>query len=197
MKGFTEKLIDKYYKEQREMREAGCSWLAVFNTTYIDEPTPSGAFVRLVEEENKTKITNAKQLQELTGIKEVSSYWNEKGKEIKIKTKKEREETAFIQIEHAFIQAMELRYEIALDNLLQNGAKYKDLLSLEPSEFNLPDSWETYDKEKNKETIIKDVIAFYFNLIESPLARPDLRTIAELLQAPYSVILEASIIYSL
>lgn len=195
MKGLTEKLIDDRYKEQKEMRLKGCTWIDLFNTTYRDEPTPSGAFIRLVEEENNIKVTSPKQLQELTGIKEVESYFDENNKEVKIKTKAERKEEAYRQIENAFLQAMELRYEIALRNLLEKGAKYKDLLLLTPSDFNLPETWETYE-ENDKEIMIKEAICLYFNLTEPLLLRLDLRSIAKLIEAPYEVILEASKIFS-
>ena len=56
----------------------------------------------------------------------------------------------------------------------------------------LPETWGSfYNRPANKENSILQAIADEFLLIENVLTHPDLRDIAEELEAPYSIIMEA------
>ena len=83
-------------------------------------------------------------------------------------------------------------YYKALRTALENGAKYKDLLKIDPKDFNLPETWGSFfGRPANKENSILKAISKEYLLIESIVIHPSLRDIAEDLEAPYSVIMEA------
>lgn len=170
--GFTRQLSAKKLLELEQMRKDGSDWQTVWNKTYIDEPSEADAFVRLVENEYKVVVKNAAQLQKLTNLKKEADY---------------------LDIEETFLQAMELRFYTAIYSLIKSGAKYKDLLNLEPTDFYLPASWETYYGKGSKEIVIKKAI--FQELHDLLIVRADSITVAEMLEAPYSVILEAGKIY--
>ncbi len=170
---FAKRLAEKKYKELLQMRKNGCSWLLVWNSTFIDEPFEAEIFVRLVEKENKVKIKTAKQLQNLTHLIGAADY---------------------LDIEETFLQAMELRFYFAMYDLIKNGAKYKDLLNLEPEDFHLPEFWQTYCGEGSKDIVIKKAISHELHDLLS--VRADSMTVAEMLEAPYSLIVEAGKIYN-
>ena len=89
-------------------------------------------------------------------------------------------------------EEIEDNYYNSLKTALENGAKYKDLLKIDPKEFGLPETWGSfYNRPANKENSILQAIADEFLLIENVLTHPDLRDIAEELEAPYSIIMEA------
>ncbi len=177
-----------YEALKRADKEGIERWGDLLTEIHQDDDSLNEIFVRLVEEQENIKITSAKQLQEVTGITEIWSYWKggesieypdtkEGRKQAKAEAKKEMEET--------FGQAMEFRYRNLLEAMLKTGAMYKDLLSIEPSQFHLP-------AEKQSE-VIRMTLALYFNLIEAPFFRPDLKTIAEEIEAPYSVLMDCLI----
>ena len=89
-------------------------------------------------------------------------------------------------------EEIEDNYYNSLKTALENGAKYKDLLKIDPKEFGLLETWGSfYNRPGNKENSILKAIADEFLLIEDTLTHPDLRDIAEELEAPYSIIMEA------
>lgn len=169
-------LYTESYNRLKALGDEGKSWGDLFTEIYEDEPSLNEIFVRLVEEQEGVKITSAKQLQELTGITKIG----------------EDKKEAIKQIEDTFIKAMVYRYEASLETALKSGANYKELLKIDPKEFNLPESWGSfYNRPANKESSILKAIADEFLLIESIVIHPDLRSIAEEIEAPYSVIIEA------
>lgn len=193
---YKDRLYKKSYDRLKAAYKESESWGDLFTEIYEDEQYLNEIFVRLVEEEEGVAVTSAKQLQELTGITEIYGYWDEeKGETVpygdKKPTKKEAQEIAFKQIEGTFISAMSYRYSKALEDILQAGGKYKDLLQVKPAYFNLPETWSgvlTYDKESSILWAIEDV----FRIGEpNTSVRPDLKAIAQEIEAPYSVLLEA------
>ena len=83
------------------------------------------------------------------------------------------------------------RYFTTLEDILEAGAKYKDILLLNPKDFNLPDQW-SGTLAKNKEEVILWAIGFTY-LINEPgslMMLPSLRTVAEEIGAPYSVLMD-------
>ena len=177
----------KSYEALKNASKGEISWSELFTEIYTDDYELNEIFVRLVEEQDGIEITSAKQLQKVTGITEIRSYW--KGEEsIEYPDTKEGKKQAQAQAkketEECFTLAMEFRYRNLLECMLKTGAKYKDLLSIEPGKFYLP-------KEKQEE-IIKMTLTLYYNLMEPSFFRPDLKTIAEEIEAPYGVLLEAA-----
>ena len=143
---FKDSLYKKYYERLKALGDESKSYGDLFTEIYQDETYLNEIFVRLVEETEGVSITSAKQLQELTGITEIYGYWDEeKGETVpygdKKPTKKEAQEIAFKQVEDTFIKAMSYRYSKALEDILEAGGKYSDLLQVKPSYFNLPETW--------------------------------------------------------
>lgn len=163
------KIEDKY-------KETG-SWDEVITTVvYCDEITSNEAFIDIIESMYKTKVKDAKHLKKLTGIKEETL----KG------------------LQSSIYASREAKFLDVLCNALNNGAKYKDLLKYEPKDYSLPESWESLENYKmNKEKLIKQAIHEVFHLGEMDLSiQPDIRTVADKLEAPYSFILETQYYYS-
>lgn len=155
------------------------------------EPYLSEIFVRVIEEREKIKITSAKQLQEITRITEIYGYWEKEG--TKKPTKKQAIATAWRQVEDTFIQAMHYRYTHTLETILEAGGSYSDLLLVEPSDFNLPETWDSLCLGKDKRSTILWELFMFYELDDNRglWEAPSLRKIAEDLQAPYSVIMDA------
>ncbi len=193
---FKDSLYKKSYERLKGLVEEGKTWGYLFTEIYSDEQYLNEIFVRLVEEKEGVAITSAKQLQEVTEIKEVYGYWDEeKGETIpysdKKPTKKDALEIATNQVEDTFIKAMSWRYSKTLEDMLDAGGKYNDLLQIKPSYFNLPETWSgglASDHESSILWAIEDTF-----LIGEPNSsvRPDLKSIAREIEAPYSVLMEA------
>jgi hypothetical protein len=189
---------DPFKKRQRETAEK----MRALRNEYPDDwtmplgeckdETAADAFLSIVEDEYKTKVKDGKHLQELTGIDELIGHTGK----IKLGTPAAREE-AREQMKELFKDAVEYRYQTALEAALNSGAKYKDLLAIDPEAYGITGEsiigtedaelarWDkgTYQKEK-----IREAIGFWASLMEGSLLRPDLHTIAEKLEAPYNEI---------
>ena len=193
---YKDRIYKKSYERLKSYYKEGKSWDSLFGQIYEDVNHLNEIFVRLVEEEEEIVITSAKQLQKLTRITEIYGYWDEeKGETVpygdKNPNKREAQEIALKQIEATFTSAMSYRYSKALEDILQAGGKYKDLLQLKPAYFNLPETWSgelTSDKQSSILWAIEDI----FRIGEpNTSVRPDLKAIAREIEAPYSVLLEA------
>ena len=195
---FKDTLYKKSYDKLKALVDEGIDFQTIFTEVYDDESYLNDIFIRLIEDKNKVAITSAKQLQELSGITEIYGEWDNETEKIKpypgkeaISTKKEAQEEALKQIEDTFIQGMYNRYFTTLEDMLEAGAKYKDILLLSPKDFNLPDQW-SGTLAKNKEEVILWAIGFTY-LINEPgslMMLPSLRAIAEEIEAPYSVLMD-------
>jgi len=193
---FKNSVYKKSYERLKALGDETKSYGDLFVEIYEDQTYLMEIFVRLVEEQEGVAITSAKQLQELTGIKEIYGYWDEEKEEIvpygdKKPTKKEAQEIAFKQIEDTFIGAMSYRYSKALEDILEAGGKYSDLLQVKPSYFNLPETWSGCLPTDQYSSILWAIENVF--LIGEPDAsvRPDLKTIAQDIEAPYSVLMDA------
>lgn len=169
-------ITDKAYKNILEEIKANYleskSWDKVFREIYFDEYVTQEAFIDYVEEFYKTKFKDAKHLKEVTGISTTGDILK--------------------RLDKALITAKSEKYERAIQTAIENGAKYKELLKIDPKEFSLPETWGSfYSRTANKENTILKCIADEFLLMESIVIHPDLRDIAEELEAPYSIIMEA------
>ena len=193
---FKDSLYKKSYERLKALGDESKSYGDLFTEIYQDETYLNEIFVRLVEETEGVAITSAKQLQELTGITEIYGYWDEeKGETVpygdKKPTKKEAQEIAFKQVEDTFIKAMSYRYSKALEDMLEAGGKYSDLLQVKPSYFNLPETWSGCLPTDQYSSILW-ALSFEF-LINEPgflMLLPDLRSIAQEVEAPYSVLMD-------
>ncbi len=186
---YKDKLYKKSYDKLKALVDEGKPFKEIFTEIYSDESYLNDIFIRLIEDKEGVAITSAKQLQELSGITEIYGSWEE-NKEKK-PTKKQAQEEANKEIEDTFIQGMYNRYFCTLEDMLEAGAKYKDILLLSPKDFNLPNQW-SGTLAKNKEEVIRWAIGFTYDINEpaSLTMFPSLRAVAEEIEAPYSVIMD-------
>ena len=161
----------KHLKEIRETYEESKDWDKVISTAvYSDVDEAQEAFIDYVEEVYKTKVKDGKHLQKLTGIKE--------------ETLEGLEETV--------INSRYSKYFRALEKALQEGAKYKDLLQIKPQDFGLPKTWSGCLGSDQYSSILWAIsFEFLINEPDSLMLLPDLRSIAQEIEAPYSVLMDA------
>lgn len=161
----------KRLKEIREAYEESKDWNKVISTAvYSDVYEAQEAFIDYVEETYQTKVKDGKHLQKLTGIK--------------AETLEGLEETV--------ITSRYSKYFRALETALQEGGKYKDLLQIKPQDFGLPEKWNKVLGSDQYSSILWALSFSY--LIDEPaglMMLPSLRTIAEEIKAPYSVLMDA------
>jgi hypothetical protein len=189
-------LYKKSYEYLKAFERENKSYGDLFTEIYEDNDYLNEIFVRIVEEQEKVTITSAKQLQELTEITEIYGYWDEdKGETIpygdKKPTKKEAQEIAFKEVEGTFITAMSYRYSMALENILKAGGNYKDLLQIKPSYFNLSETWSGGITTDQYSSILWAIINVFRLTEPTGVVRPDLKTIAQDIEAPYSALIDA------
>jgi len=147
-------------------------WIDLLTEIYEDDKALNEIFVKLVEEQRKVTITSAEALQKNTGIYRLGY------------DKSHEKEEARRQMEHIFTSAMRYRYEKALEEMLDGGEKYSDLLKTAPAKFNLPES--------HKEDAIQEAIYNSFELGDTPAIRPELEDVAKRIGAPLEVVLRSS-----
>ena len=193
---YKDKLYKKSYDKLKALSDEGKTFGDIFTEIYDDESYLNDIFIRLIEDKNKTAITSAKQLQQLSEITEIYGYWDEdKGETVQYKdktisTKKEAQEEAKKQIEDCFIQGMYNRYFTTVEDMLEAGAKYKDILLLSPKDFNLPEQWSGTLATNKEEVILWAIGLAYLINEQSLMLLPSLRLIAEEIEAPYSVLMD-------
>ena len=178
----------KWYAYLKELYEDTGSWQRVFSDFVPEEDYICTVFVSLVEEKTGKTITSATELLDATGIRAYGSFNEDKDEVIPYATKatdKQIQADTQEQVEDLFLRAMEHRYYEALYNLLKNGGNYSDLLAVKPSRFYLP--------EGSREKAIKQTLCIYYSLYDPIGCRPDIKTIAERIDAPYSVVLSAKV----
>lgn len=178
----TEKqFYDRDLKGIKEAYSKSKSWEDVITSGYFnsDESNSMEAFIDFVEDVFKTKIKDAQQLDKLTGLTTLLP------KEPNIEKGKEP------TLEYILTSSRYSKYFRALEKALQEGAKYKDLLQIKPQDFGLPKTWSGCLSSDQYSSILW-VLSFEF-LINEPgslMFLPDLRSIAQEIQAPYSVLMD-------
>ena len=159
-----------YKKEIIETYQESKDWEDVyFTSVYSDVDESQEAFIDYVEEVYKTKVKDGKHLQKLTGIKE----------------------DTLEGLEETVINSRYSKYSRALQKALQEGAKYKDLLQIKPQDFGLPEKWNKVLVSDQYSSILWALSSEF--LIDEPaslMLLPDLRSIAQEIQAPYSVLMD-------
>lgn len=173
-----ERFYNEAYEGITERRKAGDSWPTLFSSViYQDDPPSNEIMVRLVEAENKTAIKDAKHLQKLTGI----------------------DPELMDELEDTLTKAREFRYMRVLNYAVTKGAKYKDLLEIEPETFGLPETWKGFlRKDMDKEKAIAEALYLHSSL--KPLFQwkrsgMTLKEKADFYEAPLSVMLDAQRAY--
>ena len=178
----TEKqFYDRDLKGIKEAYSKSKSWEDVITSGYFnsDENPSMEAFIDFVEDVYKTKIKDAKQLDKLTGLTTLLS------KEPNIEKGKEP------TLEYILTSSRYSKYFRALETALEEGATYPELLKIKPKEYGLPEKWNNVLGSDQYRTILW-VLSFKF-LINEPgslMLLPDLRSIAQEIQAPYSVLMD-------
>ena len=178
----TEKYIyDRDLKGIKEAYSKSKSWEDVITSGYFnsDENPSMEAFIDFVEDVFKTKIKDAQQLDKLTGLTTLLP------KEPNIEKGKEP------TLEYILTSSRYSKYFRALEKALQEGAKYKDLLQIKPQDYGLPKTWSGCLGSDQYSSILW-ALSFEF-LIGEPgflMLLPDLRSIAQEVEAPYSVLMD-------
>jgi len=155
----------KYKKEIAETYQESKDWLKVFNTcVYLDVNEAQESFIDYVEEAYQTITPDSEE---------------------------EAKKNAIRELEETLINSKYSKYYRALEKAIREGAKYKDLLKIDPKDYGLPEDW-----GKDKYSSILEAINSLFFLGESLMASPGLRAVATELEAPYSVIMDSYKLYS-
>ena len=182
----------EYKKEIAETYQESKDWGKVFSTVvYSDMEESQEGFIDYVEEVYQTKVKDAKHLQKLTGITHLDSWDNKAGKYVTPETEEGAKENAIRELEDTLKNSRYIKYNRALRIALQEGAKYKDLLQIKPQDYGLPETWKNW-RGKDQYSSILFAIFFEF-LIDEPaflMLLPNLRSIAEEIEAPYSVLMD-------
>ena len=159
-----------YKKEIAETYQESKSWDKVITTAvYSDVKEAQEAFIDYVEETYQTKVKDGKHLQKLTGITE--------------ETLEGLEETV--------ISSRYSKYFRALEKALQEGAKYKDLLQIKPKDYELPETWSGCLGSDQYSSILWAIEDTFLIGEPNTSVRPDLKAIAQEIEAPYSVLMDA------
>ena len=181
-----------YKKQIAETYQESKDWGVVFSTcVYSDVNEAQESFIDYVEEVYQTKVRDTKHLQELTGITHLDSWDMEADKYITPETEEEAKENAIRELEDTVIKSRYSKYSRALEIALNRGAKYKDLLQIKPQDYELPETWEGCLGKDQKSSILWAIKMTYgINHSDPLMYSPSLRSIAEEIEAPYSVIMD-------
>lgn len=159
-----------YKKEIAKIYQKNKSWDKVITTAvYLDIKEAQEAFIDYIEEIYQIKIKDGKHLQKLTGIKEKTLEGLNK----------------------IIISSRYSKYFRALEKALNKGIKYKDLLQIKPHDYGLPKTWSGCLGSDQYSSILW-ALSFEFMINEptSLMLLPDLRSIAQEIEAPYSVLMD-------
>ena len=189
----TESIYDYKLEAIKEAYQKSKDWGVVFATTvYSDERTSQEAFIDFVEEIYQTKVKDAIHLQKLTGITHLDSKDSKTGKHITPGTEEEAKDNAIRELGETLVGSRYNKYSNALEKALRTGAKYNDLLNIKPQDYGLAKTWSETPASDQYTAIlwaINSAYLLYETLYLNEL--PSLRTIAEEIEAPYSVLMDA------
>lgn len=181
-----------YKKQIAETYQESKDWGVVFSTSvYSDVKEAQESFIDYVEETYQTKVKDGKHLQKLTGITHLDSWDSKAGKYITPDTEEEAKENAIRELEKTVINSRYIKYFRALKKAIQEGTKYKDLLQIKPQGFGLPKTWSGCLGSDQYSSILWALsFEFLINEPASLMLLPDLRSIAQEIEAPYSVLMD-------
>ena len=182
-----------YKKQIAETYQESKDWGVVFSTSvYSDVDEAQEAFIDYVEETYQTKVKDAKHLQKLTGITHLDSWDSKAGKYITPDTEEEAKENAIRELEETVLSSRYSKYFRALEKAIQEGATYPELLKIKPKEYGLPEKWNKVLVSDQYSSILWALSSeFLIDETASLMLLPDLRSIAQEIQAPYSVLMDA------
>ena len=163
--------VDKKREEIKQVYQDSKDWGVVYDVAiYSDGDSSTEAFIDFVEETYQTKVKDAKHLQKLIG---------------------ETPET-IEELERVIVGSKYSKYSRALEGALRAGAKYSDLQKIKPQDYGLPKTW-SGTLASDQYTAILWAIFGAYSLYESVylIRYPSLRAIAEEIEAPYSVLMDA------
>ena len=179
-----------YKKEIAETYQESKDWNKVFSTAvYSDVIEAQEAFIDYIAEVYKTEVKDVQHLQKLTGITHLDSWDNKKREYVTPETEEGAKQNALKELEDTLTGAKYSKYSRAMETALLEGAKYEDLLKIKAQDYGLPKT-DKNGKDYQYSTIL-DVISWEYLLVEQFAVRPDLRTVAKDLEAPYSLVLDA------
>jgi len=168
--------IDSYKKKYRKVivrRNGGSSLKDIYLSdnpmlVFDDDPDSMDIFLWLTQEVSKEKITNGRQLRELTGL----------------------DSEPLDDMQNLFMSVMTFRLETTLACAIKSGLKYKELLKINLEDFHLPEQWLDIDSDVfiDKMAVIKLAIASTMGLAEHLKRRPSIQKIADDLEAPLELI---------
>lgn len=189
--GFKKQIIETYQESK--------DWGDVYSTSvYSDVTEAQEAFIDYIEETHQTKVKDVNHLIELTGITHLQSRDSSTRKYFDPETEEEAKENATRELEETLTSSRYNKYFRSLERTLQEGGKYKDLLQIDPQDFGLPESWSGLPESwsgrlgSDQYSSILWALSFEF-LIDEPgglMMLPDLRSIAQEVEAPYSVLMD-------
>jgi uncharacterized protein YaaR (DUF327 family) len=181
-----------YKKQIAETYQESKDWGVVFSTSvYSDVKEAQESFIDYVEEIYQTKVKDGKHLQKLTGITHLDSWDSKAGKYFTPETEEEAKENAIRELEETVINSRYSKYFRALEKALQEGAKYKDLLQIKPQDYGLPKTWSGCLGSDQYSSILWALsFEYLINEPASLMLLPDLRSIAQEIEAPYSVLMD-------
>ena len=186
----------KYYSDiARFYTELG-SWKEVLLQKVIPYlPQYAEAFIYYLENLHQVRVLDAYQLQYLISLDTFPTWDRITGDYTGPQTEEEGSKNAINCLEEVITRARFDQYYRALEFLLAMGGNYKDLLRVDPEEYELPSTWK-YCLAQDKYSTILWVIAIEFDLPEAPTLShlPDLRTIAKQIEAPYSVLMDSYVL---
>ena len=184
-----------YKKQIAETYQESKDWGDVYSTSvYSDVTEAQEAFIDYIEETHQTKVKDVKHLIELTGITHLQSWDSSTRKYFDPETEEEAKENAIRELEETVINSRYSKYFRALEKALQEGAKYKDLLQIKPQDFGLPKNFKRNSRVGSDQynTILWALsFSYLINEPASLMLLPSLRSIAEEIKAPYSVLMDA------
>jgi hypothetical protein len=162
-----------YKKQIAETYLESKSWNKVITTAVTEDSQDSQeAFIDYVEEISQTKVIDAKHLQRLTGITEETLEG----------------------LEETITASRYNKYMRALNTGLADGGKYNYLLQINPQNYGLPKTWSGCLGSDQYSSILWAIEEFF--LMNERNSSPDLRAIAKEIDAPYSVLIDAHIIFN-
>ena len=183
--GFKKQIIETYQESK--------DWGDVYSTSvYSDVTEAQEAFIDYIEEIHQTKVKDVKHLIELTGITHLQSWDSSTRKYFDPETEGEAKENATRELEETLTSSRYNKYFRSLERTLQEGGKYKDLLQIDPQDFGLPESWSGCLGSDQYSSIL--LALSYEFLIDEPgglMMLPGLRSIAQEVEAPYSVLMDS------
>lgn len=179
-----------YYFDKRLTRDSylkNGNWLWAYLDGVDSDGEGSEAFIDYLEEVTQTQVRDVAHLQELTGITELGKWDRKKGAYVDPETK----QNAIDRLTQTLTGARVEKYERALQDAVEDGAKYKDLLRLTPKDYGLPESWSgTLATDQYSAILWAISFGFMINEPAGLILFPDLRSIATEIEAPYSVLMD-------